>query len=100
MTVRQSKINPKTRKWVDVEPDIQKVYRSRQVRQELALQGRASAMTNANKDYAEELYELEEPRWRERVLAKQSLTERYVDPNKFTRGLVPALKPLDRYCNE
>jgi hypothetical protein len=100
MTVRTSRINPQQRKWVDVEPDIQKVYRTRQVRAELERSERASPYIAANKHYKEELDELNEPRWRDRVLAKKSLTERFVDPNLFARGLVPALTPLDRYIYE
>jgi hypothetical protein len=100
MTVRPSIINPRARKWVDVEPDIQKVYRSRQVRGELDRQERASPFVESNKHYKNELQELREPRWRDRVMNKKSLAERFVDPNLFSRGLVPALNPLDRYCYE
>ena len=100
MTVRQSRIAPAIRKWVDVEPDIQKVYRTNQVRQELERLDRASTMTANNKHYREELNELKEPRWRERVMNKKPLVERFVDPNLFVRGIVPELKPLDRYCYE
>ncbi|KEG09600.1 hypothetical protein DQ04_04961020 [Trypanosoma grayi] len=99
MTIRESRIHPGY-KWLDVEPDIQKIYRSRQMRNALAIRGIASNMVAANKHYKPEVDLLQEPLWRERVMHVPKATERFKDPNLFTRGILPELKPADRYCYE
>ncbi|KAL7699292.1 hypothetical protein N2W54_002045 [Lotmaria passim] len=99
MTIRTSRINP-TYKWLDVEPDIQKVYRTQQMRAALAARGRASMMVEGNPHYTAELDNLEEPQWRERVMHVPKATERFQDPNLLSRGLVSSLRPLSRYTYE
>lgn len=99
MTIRASRINP-SYKWLDVEPDIQKVYRSRQMREALAARGKASMMVEGNAHYKAELDHLEEPHWRERVMQVPKATERFQDPNLLSRGLVSSLRPLSRYTYE
>ncbi|AIN96536.1 hypothetical protein LPMP_131080 [Leishmania panamensis] len=99
MTIRTSRINP-SYKWLDVEPDIQKVFRSRCMRAALQARGKASMMVGDNVNYRAELDHVTEPQWRERVMQVSKATERFQDPNCFTRGLVPALRPLSRYSYE
>ncbi|SCU68174.1 uncharacterized protein TEOVI_000532300 [Trypanosoma equiperdum] len=96
MTIRESRINPKY-KWLDVEPDIQKVYRSRELRRALQEREMASMAVGENSNYRVELDLLLEPDWRERVMHVPKATERFKDPNLFTRGVVNELSPLDRY---
>lgn len=99
MTIRESRINPGY-KWLDVEPDIQKVYRSREMRNALMSREMASSMVNSNPHYKSELDLLQEPRWRERVMRVPKATERFKDPNLFARGVITELNPMDRYCYE
>lgn len=99
MSIRESRINP-AYKWLDVEPDIQKVYRSRSMRSALAARGQASPMVSSNQNYRAELDSMLEPRWRERVMQVTKVTDRFTDPNAFTRGVVSSLNPLSRYTYE
>lgn len=99
MTIHTSRINP-AYKWLDVEPDIQKVARSRAMRSALAARGQASELVRSNAAYREEVDELEEPHWRQRVLQVTKETERYKDPNLFVRGLVSTLNPSERFSYE
>lgn len=99
LSIRTSRINP-SYKWLDVDPDIQKVYRSQQMRSALAARGKASMMVRGNAHYTAELDRLEEPHWRERVMATAKATERFQDPNLLSRGLVAELRPLSRYTYE
>nr|CCC94960.1 unnamed protein product [Trypanosoma congolense IL3000] len=96
MTIRESRINP-AYKWLDIEPDVQKVYRSKEMRRALLNRGKASMMVASNVHYRSELDLLVEPNWRERVLHVPRETERFVDPNLFSRGIVDELCPMDRY---
>ncbi|EPY41129.1 hypothetical protein AGDE_02796 [Angomonas deanei] len=100
MQIKKSKNNP-SYKWLEVEPDIQKVYRSRQVREALRSRGEASYMVGTNEHYKAELDELNEPHWRERVMHVKKATNQFPDPNLFTRGLVSSIDPLsNRYSYE
>lgn len=99
VSIRTSRINPEY-KWVDVEPDIQKVRRSRQMREALADRGEVSEMVPSNPYYREELDSWREPNWRERVMRKVPATEQFQDPNLLTRGIVPTLDPTHPYCYE
>lgn len=99
MTVRTSRVNP-AYKWLDVEPDIQKVARSKAMREALQRRGMATSMVDSNDNYRNELDNFREPHWRERVMRAAAKTERFVDPNLFTRGLVSTLCPLERYSYE
>lgn len=98
-TITTSRINPSL-KWVDVEPDIQKVYRSNEMRKALEKRSEVSHLVRENDAYRAELDALEEPHWRERVMSRRKATERFQDPNLLTRGLVPKLEPLNRYSYE
>lgn len=97
MTVRTSRVHP-AYKWLDVEPDIQKVFRSREMRSALGARGQTSALVDSNRDYDGERHVHEEPRWRERVMNTPELRERFQDPNLFTKGIISSLDPLNRYC--
>ncbi|KAG8341356.1 hypothetical protein ERJ75_000995500 [Trypanosoma vivax] len=99
MTIRESRINP-SYKWLDVEPDIQKVYRSRMMREALERRGMTSMAISWNSNYRSEYDVLREPMWRERVMQLPRATERFKDPNLFCRGVVDVLCPLDRYSYE
>lgn len=99
VSIRRSRINPNY-KWLDVEPDIQMVRRGNQIRGELKMRGQVTTMMPKNELYRAEYDKLMEPNWRERVLAVQDATDRFVDPNLFSRGIVPELKPLSRFCYE
>ncbi|KAG5509601.1 hypothetical protein JKF63_06306 [Porcisia hertigi] len=99
MSIRTSRINP-SYKWLDVEPDIQKVHRSRCMRRALQARGKVSMMVTDNAHYRGELDRVTEPQWRERVMGALKTTERFQDPNCFVRGLVPSLRPLSRYSYE
>ncbi len=101
-TLRKSKIDPVRYEWLDVEPDIQKVYRTAQLRKlYFAPRGRASEMSGKhNARYAEEEEDLREPDWRQRVMRKMPLTERFPDPNLLTRGLVKSIAPKPRFFHE
>ncbi|ESL11771.1 hypothetical protein TRSC58_00471 [Trypanosoma rangeli SC58] len=99
MTIRESRIHPGY-KWLDVEPDIQKVYRSLQMRKALSARGMASQMVARNAHYKSEMDLLLEPHWRDRVSRVPKATERFKDPNLFARGLITELNPMDRYCYE
>jgi hypothetical protein len=99
VSIRRSRINPNY-KWLDVDPDIQKVRRGNEIRAELSLRGMTTSMVPTNDHYRQELDKLHEPAWRERVIKEQTLTQRFVDPNLFTRGVVPELTPMDRYYYE
>ncbi|KAK7195214.1 hypothetical protein NESM_000446500 [Novymonas esmeraldas] len=99
MTIRTSRIHP-SYKWLDVEPDVQKVFRSRCMRAALRRRGMASSMVASNAHYRAELDHVEEPQWRERVMRVPKATERFQDPNLLTRGLVPSLRPHSRYAYE
>eukprot|EP00796_Vickermania_ingenoplastis_P004246 gene4246-3069_t len=96
VSIRKSRINPSC-KWLDVEPDIQKVRHTNEMRALLGQRGAASQMVPQNPAYREEWDEFQEPRWRERVMRKVPATERFQDPNLFSRGLVSTLEPM-RYC--
>lgn len=98
-TIATSRINP-SYKWVDVNPDIQKTYRSNEMRAALESRGKASQAVRRNATYTAELDHFEEPEWRQRVARERKATERFVDPNLFARGIVPRLDPLDRYSYE
>jgi hypothetical protein len=98
-TLRKSKINP-TYKWIDVEPDVQKVYRSGELRDELERRNQLSPMNRHNESYLSELCDYEEPGWRDRVLAKPRPSERYRDPNLLSRGVVRSLDPGEQFCYE
>ncbi|CCW66776.1 unnamed protein product [Phytomonas sp. Hart1] len=99
MTIRTSRIHP-SYKWLDVEPDIQKVARSRAMRQALEERGQASMLVASNPNYKVELDNFEEPRWRERVMQPIKATERFQDPNLFIRGQLQVLDPKRRYSYE
>jgi hypothetical protein len=100
-TVRQSKINPTGYEWIDVEPDIQKVYRTQQLRRFMGPRGGASAMAaQHNARYVDEEDDLREPDWRQRVIRKVPLTERFPDPNLLTRGIVKSIEPKARFYYE
>lgn len=99
MTIRTSRINPAF-KWLDVEPDIQKVRYSKAWRSALELRGEASNMVASNPHYREELDNFEEPHWRERVMKKVPSTQRFQDPNLLSRGLVSSLEPLHCFYYE
>lgn len=99
VSIRTSSINP-AYKWLDVEPDIQKVCQSNLMRAALELQENASYLTPQNPHYKEEWDNFREPNWRERVMRKVPATERFKDPNLFTRGVVPLLEPLNHYYYE
>ncbi|KAF8294409.1 Mitochondrial ribosomal protein L27 [Trypanosoma cruzi] len=99
MTIRESRINPGY-KWLEVEPDIQKVYRSSQMRRALAARGMTSQMVEKNEHYRSEMDLLLEPHWRQRVMRVPKATERFKDPNLFVRGVITELTPMDRYCYE
>ncbi|ORC86072.1 uncharacterized protein TM35_000301120 [Trypanosoma theileri] len=99
MTIRESRINPGY-KWLDVEPDIQKVYRSREMRKALMSREMTTSMVSLNSHYKTELDLLHEPKWRERVMRVPKATERFKDPNLFVRGVITELDPMDRYCYE
>lgn len=94
---KDSKINPNARRWLEVEPDVQKVARSRFVRNEFDRMGISSEMFKRNKAYESERHDVESPDWRIHVQKEQRLTERFKDPNLYTRGLVNSLTPLDKY---
>ena len=101
MTVQHSKINPKKMKWLNVEPDIQKVARSREVREELEKNGCASNLSKVNVTYAaSELHDNAEPDWRLRVQKTRTLVEQFPDPNLVSRGMVAHIDPLSRYAFE
>lgn len=97
VSLRHSHINP-AYKWVDVDPDIQKVRKSRVIRSALDRCEEASYMVSSNPHYREELKNAEEPLWRERVMREVPLWEQYEDPNRLTRGLTPSLDPL-HFCS-
>ncbi|EPY33448.1 hypothetical protein STCU_02213 [Strigomonas culicis] len=99
MDIKTSRIHP-SYKWLEVEPDIQKVYRSRQVRSALQQRGQASMMVEHNPHYRAEHDHVLEPDWRTRVMRVAPATEQYQDPNLFARGIIPSLDPLDRYSYE
>lgn len=99
VSVRKSKINPGY-KWVDVDPDIQKIRRSNEIRAELQRRGETTTMLPTNEDYKAEYDVMQEPTWRERVLRVRHATERFADPNLLCRGVIDELKPLDRYDYE
>eukprot|EP00744_Colponema_vietnamica_P020903 GILI01029765.1.p1 GENE.GILI01029765.1~~GILI01029765.1.p1 ORF type:complete len:186 (+),score=31.03 GILI01029765.1:95-652(+) len=94
---RDSKINPNARRWLDVEPDVQKIARSRKVRNDLSQLGMSSNMFKHNKAYTSERHDVESPDWRIEAQKEMKLTERFKDPNLFTRGIETSLKPLDKY---
>jgi len=98
-TVRWSKISRGYR-WVDIEPDIQKVHRSRQLREYYRQRGTLLAMNAYNEHYLEELHDLQEPDWRDRVMREMPLTERFPDPNLLTRGVVKSIAPKPRFYYE
>lgn len=98
MTVRHSKIDP-TYKWVDIDPDIQKVKRTREMR--AALGENASELTKHNPEYSRtEMHDVNEPNWRERVQAPVSVQERFRDPNLLVRGQAWSIEPKGRYTYE
>jgi ribosomal protein L27 len=99
VSIRRSRIDPNY-KWLDVEPDIQMVRRGNALRKELLQRGEATLMVPSNETYRAEYDKMMEPNWRERVLMARKPTERFVDPNLFARGVVPELKPMDRFCYE
>lgn len=99
VSIRTSRINSAW-KWLDVEPDIQKVRQSNVMRAALDLQGRASYFASQNPHYKEEWDSFTEPHWRERIMEKKPSWERFKDPNLLTRGVVPALEPLRSYNYE
>lgn len=92
VSVRPSRINPEF-KWVDIDPDIQKHRRARELRAELKKRGMTHSMIPAVSDYKGELDNLQEPQWREDALKVKKPTERFVDPNLFTRGIIAKLTP-------
>lgn len=99
VSIRTSSINP-SYKWLDVEPDIQKVRQSGLMRTALDRQERASYLVPQNLHYKEEWDTFREKNWRERVMKTIPATERFKDPNLFTRGVVPVLEPLNHYYYE
>lgn len=99
MTIRKSKINS-SYKWVDIEPDIQKVFRSAQIRKALGPNS-VTNMTASNSNFVQELQDFEEPQWRERVQHVPTPAERFVDPNLFTKGIKKDIDPIaNRYSYE
>lgn len=99
VSIRTSRINS-AYKWLDVEPDIQKVRQSNVMHSALDLKGRASYFTSRNPHYKEEWDSFAEAHWRERIMKKKPSWERFKDPNLFTRGVIPALEPLCSYYYE
>lgn len=100
-SLRPSKINP-SYVWVDVEPDIQKVYRANELRKHFKNKEQLSFMSvehNRNA-YSEEFHDLEEPDWRQRVMKSMKLTEQYPDPNLLTRGVTFDITPRPRFYYE
>ena len=99
MSIRTSKIDAEYR-WIDVEPDIQKVYRNNQMRQYFQRTNQLSPFTHHNAHYREELSDFEDPAWRERVARVAPVAERFKDPNLLARGVVDHITPRDRYSYE
>ncbi|CCW61830.1 unnamed protein product [Phytomonas sp. EM1] len=99
VSIRTSRINP-SYKWLDVEPDIQKVVRSRAMRQALQERGQASMLVASNPNYKAELDNFEDPQWRERIMRLSKATKKLQDPNLFTQGHLQALDPPSRYSYE
>jgi hypothetical protein len=100
VTLRRSAINPDF-KWLDVDPDIQKVHRTQQMRRHYVARSEASPLHPAfNPAFAEEWKELQEPAWRTRVIRKMPDTERFPDPNLLARGLATSIAPKPQYFFE
>lgn len=105
-TIRKSDINPEY-EWVDLESDIQKVYRTKELRKHFKdFSGRGmgklskmSAQHNRT-HYQTELKDLKEPDWRQRVIRDTPLSERFPDPNLLTRGIVMDISPKAPYYYE
>jgi len=89
MSVRRSLMDP-TKKWIDVEEDIDKVWRSRGLQKYFF---ETSQLFSADR---EEELESNDPDWRLRVLKKASAAEKYVDPNLLVRGHVTSIDPTKR----
>ena len=98
-SVKKNKINPEYFT-VDVEPDIQKVYRGKELRAEFRKRNELSAYSKHNSLYESELVDFEEPEWRSRIVAIKTKTERFVDPNLLTRGVVKSIDPAERFTYE
>ena len=95
VTATRHAVNPSFKR-IDIEPDIQKVYRANQINQELSLRNAVTLMREDNPQYEEEYRLWKDRRWRESALRKREPLERFEDPNAFTRGVVPFLNPLIR----
>jgi hypothetical protein len=97
MQMTRSVVNPEYRT-VDIEPDIQRVYRGRELREEFDKRGELSEMSQFNRDYAmEELEDFKDPHWREKVIHVKPPTEKYQDPNLAVRGVRPIDSPLKEW---
>ena len=105
-TVRKSEINHEY-EWVDLEEDIQKVYRTQELRKHFKNYsgrkfGKLSKMNVQHNRtlYQNELKDLSDPDWRQRVVRDAPLTERFPDPNLLTRGVVGDITPRSPYYYE
>jgi hypothetical protein len=93
VSLRKDKHNPAKIKILDVEPDIQKVYRNKQLQRHARSKGRYNYMTEANEEYAyDELPDAMDPEWRNKALHKPKITEQFKDPNLLSRGVVASLR--------
>lgn len=94
---QDSVINPETRRWLHVEPDVQKVVRSKSISNHFIKTNMLSPMNHKNRAYQSEMYDVTHPDWRVKVQREPPLTERFADVNTFTRGIVTKLKPRSKY---
>lgn len=102
LKVRRSKINPEKLKYVEVDPDIQKDYRSTQLRAHFAGRGEAFPIhpRQPGKAAMAALHQYQEPDWRLRVMKNPPPRERFIDPNLFARGLISTPAPIPEFNYE
>ena len=91
MSVRQSLINSK-QKFVDVDEDVEKVWRSRGLQKYFAESSQLFAHN------ATEELDATDPDWRLRLMKKQEPTEKFVDANLLARGHVTSIDPRQRHA--
>lgn len=101
LQIEKSAINP-AYKWVHIDPDIQKVHRSNELRKHLSRSGKQSELSRKNATFLEsnEMKDFDEPRWRERVMAVPKSQQRFRDPNLIARGLEMSVVEEEQFCYE
>ena len=85
MTFRRSHVDSKV-KWLDIEPDINKVWRTRGLQRHLADRGQLFQYNER------EALDAQQPDWRLEVM-QQANRPQYVDPNLLSRGVVTSIDP-------